>query len=184
MLAGAVACGDADPRGVTESAVTGAEYSELFAWDSLEELRQADAVVVATVVGEREKPNPETQAIPGEPREFLRDLELRVERTFRGRPVEGDSFVIRDLGWYVFDDGRRAPITGHDGTRLEVGHRALVALIGNGTEPNTSALFTRDAALFLENREVVDTGRTKKIIRELESLSEAQLVARVEQAMQ
>jgi hypothetical protein len=150
-----------------------------FRFEAVGDLRPA-AVVVATVESESELPGT-AKNIEGEPREVYRTLEFRIEEVVRGTLQPGSRFRMYDFGWFIMPDGTRRPVVA-DGTRLVVGDRAVLALTGDGQDPNRSGLLTQDAVLFLRDGEVVDTGRDKPIIRELEQLTEDELLQRLRSA--
>jgi hypothetical protein len=155
------------------------EALELYSWGSLRDWTKATTVAIVEVTGEQEVPGSRDATIPGEPKEVFRNLDLRVERVVAGRKPSASSFAMRDFGWVFTETGERRPLV-HEQTRLEVGDRALVALSGAGQFAEQSGLFTADSVLFLEGGEVSDTTRDKPIIRELEALSEQELIARAE----
>jgi nitrogen regulatory protein PII-like uncharacterized protein len=150
-----------------------------FGFEAVDDLARA-AVVIATVESESELPGT-AKNIEGEPHEVYRVVELRIEEVVRGKLQAGARFRMYDFGWMVMPDGDRRPVVA-DGTRLVVGDRAVVALSGDGEDPNRSGLLTQDAVLFLRDGEVEDTGRTKPIIRELEELTEDELLRRLRTA--
>jgi hypothetical protein len=158
-------------------AFAGGDYAT--SWETVEDFADADLVAVVEVTSERPLELQRRGLAPTEPGLMLRELTLEPMEVIAGnkRTVKIDAY-----GWSVEPDGTSHPVTG-EGTRLEVGDTVLVALgapVGN--QPYWS-LLGGDSALFLAGGEVVDTGRRKPVIAELERLTEADLLDRIEHAV-
>ena len=75
--------------------------------------------------------------------EAPRFLHLRVGRVLAGAAEPGDTLVITSNEPYLRDaDGEIVVATGPDCFTLVTGDEAVVALVGDGTDPSTSALLT------------------------------------------
>lgn len=146
--------------------VVHADYGVFFQTPS-EISRLSDEVLIGTVEGERRG---ETYGPSDAPRQN-RILEVSVERSLKGSsssPVE-----VVTYGWTKINGEERVLVTS-DGVRLKVGDRAMLALAVG--KDGGRGLANDQAVLLLADGQVVDTDRDDPLVKELETLSEPQLV--------
>jgi hypothetical protein len=129
----------------------GVEFHDVEDWAD-----HADAVAVVSVTDE--SPGPKfTELLPNEGAQIARNVTLTVESVYIGPLEQGQHFLVRGHEPYVISpDGALA----ENCSVLRLGGRALVALIGDGTSPDDSALLTADSALLLDrDNRIIPTGR-------------------------
>lgn len=146
--------------------VVHADYGVFFQTPS-EIFRLSDEVVIGTVEGERRG---ETYGPSDAPRQN-RILEVSVERSLKGSsssPVE-----VATYGWTKINGEERVLVTS-DGVRLKVGDRAMLALAVG--KDGGRGLANDQAVLLLADGQVVDSDRYDPLVKQLEALSEPQLV--------
>lgn len=147
--------------------------AELYGFESWDDMRtNASLVAIVTVQSEEEvhiKTWPEDDLISS-----MRNVTLLVEQTLLGDAHAGDTFVIRDLGWFT-TGGERTEVVYVSAIRLRPGDRAFVALIGDGKDPETSALLNSDAVIIL-NDPIGPADRSNPFAATLEALSAAELI--------
>lgn len=130
-------------------------------------LRLSDEVVIGTVEGERRG----TTYGPPDGRVQNRILRVSVERILKGSP--SDSVDVVTWGWSKFN-GKERPSSPANEVRLKVGDRALLALaVGKDGE---RGVMNEQAVFLLAEGQVVDTDRNGPVVKQLETLSEPQLV--------
>jgi len=130
-------------------------------------LRQSDEVVIGTVEGERRG----STYGPPDGRVQNRILRVSVERVLKGSP--SDSVDLGTWGWSKYN-GKERPFSPADEVRLEVGDRALLALAVG--KDGGRGVMNQQAVFLLAEGQVVDTDRNDPVVKQLESLSEPQLI--------
>lgn len=151
-------------------------------------------VGIGTVKQEFERGDgPDENVGPGEPYDSLRDATLELDTVVAGNDELGETVVLADLyGWQYTASGERLEIV-EGGVRLRPGDRVLVVLVpeppnaGPGSAPESAGaryrLLTQYAYVFLEDGRTVDTNRDEnEYLRQLESMTEDQLVAELRDA--
>ena len=173
----------ADPvRSAVPAGGLRSETLELRSFEDLADWRKADVIAVVKVLEERAVRAGDESLTEQERREVgetvLRDLVVEVEDAVRGRAARGDRIVMGGQAW-VERDGNRTPwVRGDDGLWLNVGDRALVALVADKSNPNHFGVFTSTSVFILKDGQVVDTDRHAAVVKEHERLSETELESR------
>ena len=176
-----LSAGEADPVYADRLETAGAlSAGSAYTWGSTKDLEQADAVVVGTITAERLiELNPDPNTYGRE--ELARELTLSIESVIEGDLEIGSQYRFISTPAFRGDDGEVRRTAAYR-TLVLKGDRVLVALVGPGNlkETDNSGPLTLDSVLFLDGEEVIDTGREKPIIQELESMTLDEVRQRIE----
>lgn len=183
-------CGVEGVRGVPSHVATVSNCDTLRSFDVLSDLEDADALAVAQVQREIvRRHDPSSEGYTDSEREdlgiraiYTREVELAVEEVVVGVNLTREPFRVQDA--------RREERAGNDNrwqicgqSWLEEGDRVLIALDVSARDGRTPIVYTSDSVFFLRGGQVVDTDRTNPTIRQLERLSEVELVAMLRQEL-
>lgn len=139
-------------------------------FSSVEEfVKLPEMVAVVTVTAEKEHAGRKSEEVTVS----RRMLTMKVEEALAGQVPP--TLEVVDFGSVATNSGHR-PQVAHDGIRLQVGDRAIVAVNRFGGE---LWLVNNQAAYLLADGEVKDTDRKDPVIREIERLSETEVKERV-----
>lgn len=183
-IAAAASCGQADSADVSRSTPTSArsvpepdtcngstlDYTKSF--ESIENLVDgSDEVFIGTVVGEVDAP----ESGPEDDRRQLRTTVVEVEQKFKGQSRSRVEVEMSD--WRVDSDGNKVPGVGCPW--IEDGDRVMLAVTVFGDRRGASS---SESAYTLGGGEVGDTQRRATLARQIERMTESELVDALNEA--
>lgn len=107
-----------------------------------------------------------------------RVLQIKVERVIKGSPPA--TVTVETIG-YAIVQGEERQYEDVEGVSLEVGDRALFTLNSSRVD-SARGVSSAQGVFILRNGEVADTPRRDPVVRLVEALSEAELIAQLEAA--
>ena len=150
-------------------------------WENVSDVARASTVAIATVTDERALDSAKDLADElshtgeGEPFQINRLVTLRFEQTFSGGDQVPSELKLVLFGWEQFPNGDRKPLI-VDKTYPIVGDRVFILLT---KAAGHDGMLDQNAMLFLKDGCVIDTTRDTPAFKELEGISEGELITRV-----
>jgi hypothetical protein len=194
VLLGSSACGEADsgssPDSRSNSALLdqdssakqiarvapdsrfGVSYDYGTYFETVEQLQAGGTVLAGRIVAEARG----VQTRDHEQVNTFRLLDVDVESVLAGEAPK--KITIETIGWIADSKGeqRQADI---EGVALEVGDRILAAVVNLGDRKRLFGFTNPQSVYILQEGQVVDTPRKDKLTKELEALTEEQLMEKV-----
>lgn len=121
---------DSKPRPTAEPSAVFLDAMEAYPSRTFEDWRtHADAVVLAEVVSER-RIEPVEDATAPKRFPVSRNIAVKVHDVYWERPGANPpaAFEMEAFGWMTLENGDEVPMVAPDASRLEVGHRYLLAV--------------------------------------------------------